>query len=79
LVDGSAPIRDVNRALDWDLPDDEAVTIAGLVIHEAQTIPSEGQVFRFHGVKFEITERERNQITRMRLTAEPQPEGKTGG
>jgi len=73
LVDGSTPIRDVNRALDWDLPDDEAVTIAGLVIHEAQTIPSEGQVFRFHGVKFEITERERNQITRMRLTAEPQP------
>jgi Mg2+/Co2+ transporter CorB len=76
LVDGSTPIRDVNRALDWDLPDDEAVTIAGLVIHEAQTIPNEGQVFRFHGVKFEITERERNQITGMRLTAEPQPVAK---
>lgn len=73
LVDGATPIRDVNRALDWELPDDEAVTIAGLVIHEAQTIPEAGQVFRFHEVQFEILERKRNQITRMRLKAEPKP------
>ena len=73
LVDGATPIRDVNRALDWELPDDEAVTIAGLVIHEAQTIPEQGQVFRFHGVQFEILERKRNQVTRMRLKAEPRP------
>ncbi|XBQ16570.1 MAG: HlyC/CorC family transporter [Oceanicaulis sp.] len=73
MVEGATPIRDVNRALDWELPDDEAVTIAGLVIHEAQTIPEAGQVFRFHGVQFEILERKRNQITRMRLKAEPRP------
>lgn len=71
LVDGATPIRDVNRALDWDLPNEEAVTIAGLVIHEAQTIPETGQVFRFHGVQFEILERKRNQITRLRLKADP--------
>ncbi|MFW5662065.1 MAG: HlyC/CorC family transporter [Oceanicaulis sp.] len=71
MVEGATPIRDVNRALDWELPDDEAVTIAGLVIHEDQTIPEAGQVFRFHGVQFEILERKRNQITRMRLKAEP--------
>ncbi|MEQ8433865.1 MAG: HlyC/CorC family transporter [Oceanicaulis sp.] len=75
MVEGATPIRDVNRALDWDLPDDEAVTIAGLVIHEAQTIPEAGQVFRFHGVQFEILDRKRNQITKMRLKAEPKPEG----
>ncbi|MGX6648577.1 HlyC/CorC family transporter [Maricaulaceae bacterium MS644] len=74
MVEGATPIRDVNRALDWDLPDDEAVTIAGLVIHEAQTIPEAGQVFRFHGVQFEILDRKRNQITQMRLKAEPRPE-----
>jgi Mg2+/Co2+ transporter CorB len=74
MVDGATPIRDVNRALDWDLPDDEAVTIAGLVIHEAQTIPEAGQIFRFHGVQFEILDRKRNQITKMRLKAEPKPE-----
>ncbi|PWE16887.1 hypothetical protein DDZ18_11520 [Marinicauda salina] len=75
IVDGGAGIRDVNRALDWDLPDDEAVTIAGLVIHEAQTIPEPGQVFSFHGVRFEILERRRNQITRMRLKPEAPLEG----
>ena len=73
LVDGVTPIRDVNRALEWDLPDDEAVTIAGLVIHEAQTIPNEKQVFRFHGVRFEILKRHRNQITRLRVAKEPDP------
>lgn len=66
-VDGTMSIRDINRALDWSLPDDEANTIAGLVIHEAQTIPTEGQVFSFHGFRFEVMERERNQIRRLRI------------
>jgi Mg2+/Co2+ transporter CorB len=71
IVDGVVPVRDLNRALDWDLPDEEAVTIAGLVIHEAQTIPELGQVFSFHGVRFEVTERRRNQITQMRVCPSP--------
>jgi Mg2+/Co2+ transporter CorB len=71
LVDGSVPIRDLNRALDWELPDEEAVTIAGLVIHEAQTIPERGQVFQFHGARFEVVERRRNQITRLRVSVSP--------
>lgn len=68
IVDGATGIREINRALDWSLPDDEAVTIAGIVIHEAQTIPEPGQRFRFHGVQFDILERRRNQITRLKLT-----------
>ncbi|MGY6532952.1 HlyC/CorC family transporter [Glycocaulis sp.] len=68
MVDGAVGIREINRALDWELPDEEAVTIAGLVIHEAQTIPEPGQRFRFHGVQFDILERRRNQITRVKLT-----------
>ena len=71
LVDGSVPIRDLNRALDWELPDEEAVTIAGLVIHEAQTIPERGQVFQFHSARFEVVERRRNQITRLRVSVSP--------
>ncbi|MCW5723425.1 MAG: HlyC/CorC family transporter [Maricaulaceae bacterium] len=71
IVSGDATIRDVNRALDWSLPDEEAVTIAGLVIHEAQTIPEPGQVFRFHGVRFEVLERRRNQITLLKIAASP--------
>ncbi|UOM33634.1 HlyC/CorC family transporter [Acuticoccus sp. I52.16.1] len=67
LVDGSVSIRDLNRALDWELPDDEATTAAGLVIHEAQMIPDVGQAFTFHGVRFEVAERERNRITLLKL------------
>jgi Mg2+/Co2+ transporter CorB len=67
VVDGSMTIRDVNRLLDWKLPDEVANTIAGLVIHEAQTIPTVGQVFRFHDHRFEILDRARHQITRLRV------------
>lgn len=68
LIDGSVPIRDLNRDLDWNLPDEDATTIAGLVIHEARTIPEVGQRFAFHGYKFEILRRQRNQITALRVT-----------
>ncbi|MEN8896644.1 MAG: HlyC/CorC family transporter [Yoonia sp.] len=66
-VDGAMTIRDLNRACDWNLPDDEANTIAGLVIHEAQSIPSTGQVFSFHGFRFEITSRAANRIVSLKI------------
>ena len=68
LVDGSAPIRDVNRLMEWDIPDEEATTIAGLVIHEAQTIPNPGQAFTFHGFRFEVLRRQKNRITALKVT-----------
>ncbi|MEO9827352.1 MAG: HlyC/CorC family transporter [Paracoccaceae bacterium] len=67
VVDGAMTIRDLNRATDWTLPDDEANTVAGLVIHEAQTIPIKGQVFSFHGFRFEILERSENRISRLKI------------
>jgi len=67
LVDGAVPIRDVNRALDWELPDDEATTIAGLVIHAAKMIPEEKQAFTFYGKRFVVIGREKNRITRLRI------------
>lgn len=69
-VDGAVPIRDLNRAMDWNLPDEEAVTIAGLVIHEAQAIPDPGQRFAFHGYRFQILRKHRNQILAIRITPE---------
>ncbi|WP_170769529.1 HlyC/CorC family transporter [Ruegeria lacuscaerulensis] len=67
LVEGAMTIRDVNRAMEWTLPDDEANTVAGLVIHEAQMIPIVGQVFSFHGFRFEVTAREGNRITELKI------------
>lgn len=68
IIDGVVTIRDLNREFEWDLPDDEAATIAGLVMNESRSIPSPGQVFTFHGFRFEIIRRHRNQIVQLRLT-----------
>ena len=71
VVDGSVTIRDLNRRFDWRLPDEEAATLAGLVMREARMIPDPGQVFSFYGFRFEILRRQRNQITAIRLTPPP--------
>ena len=68
IVEGSVTIRDLNRAMDWNLPDDEAATIAGLVIHEARAIPEPRQTFIFHGLRFEVLRRQRNRIAALRVT-----------
>ncbi|MEZ5996335.1 MAG: CNNM domain-containing protein [Hyphomonadaceae bacterium] len=78
-VDGAVPIRDLNRMMNWDLPDEEAVTIAGLVIHEAQAIPDPGQRFAFHGYRFQVLRRQRNQLTALRVEREMADEGLEGG
>ncbi|WP_369820211.1 HlyC/CorC family transporter [Thioclava sp. SK-1] len=67
IVDGSMTIRDLNRETDWNLPDDEANTIAGLIIHEAQTIPTQGQVFSFHHFRLEVLARTDNRLTRIKI------------
>jgi Mg2+/Co2+ transporter CorB len=70
-VDGAVTIRDLNRVMDWNLPDQEATTIAGLVIHEARSIPEVGQSFTFHGFRFRVLRRERNRITALRIQPLP--------
>ncbi len=67
LVNGDVSVRDLNRAMEWDLPDEEAVTLAGLVIHESQTIPQIGQAFSYYGYRFEVVGRKRNQITCLKI------------
>jgi Mg2+/Co2+ transporter CorB len=69
-------LRDLNRLMDWDLPDEEATTVAGLVLHEAQTIPDAGQAFTFHDFRFEVLRRQRNRLTSIRVIP---PEGTRRG
>ncbi|SCA57934.1 conserved membrane hypothetical protein [Candidatus Terasakiella magnetica] len=68
FVDGIVTIRDLNREFEWRLPDEEAATIAGLLLHEARRIPDVGQIFHFFGFRFEVRERKRNQITSIRIS-----------
>ena len=70
-ADGAVPIRDLNRVMGWNLPDQEATTVAGLVIHEARSIPEVGQSFTFHGFRFRVLRRERNRITALRIQPLP--------
>ena len=67
-VDGGVTVRDLNRVMDWNIPDDEATTIAGVVIHEARSIPEPGQSFTFHGYRFQVLRKNRNRITSLRVT-----------
>jgi Mg2+/Co2+ transporter CorB len=66
-VDGGVPVRDLNRVMDWNIPDDEATTIAGVVIHEARSIPEPGQSFTFYGFRFQVLRKSRNRITSLRV------------
>ncbi|MBU1175064.1 MAG: HlyC/CorC family transporter [Alphaproteobacteria bacterium] len=67
-IDGDVPVRDVNRLLNWNLPDEEATTIAGLVIHAAQSIPNQGQQFTFYGFRFRVLKKQRNRLTQIQVT-----------
>ncbi len=66
-IDGTMPIRDLNREMNWKLPADGANTVAGLIISEAQMIPAKGQAFNFYGFRFEILKKKRNQITKLKV------------
>jgi len=68
MVNGNVTIRDLNREYDLGLPDEEAATIAGLVIYIAEIIPFVGQTFSYHGIKFEVRGRRKNQITKIKIT-----------
>jgi Mg2+/Co2+ transporter CorB len=78
-VDGAVPIRDLNRVMDWNLPDEEATTIAGLVIHEARSIPEPGQSFTFYGFRFRVLRRTRNRITALRIEPLTRKDAKAAG
>ena len=67
LVDGGVTIRDLNRILNWSLPDEKAATIAGLILMESRAIPSEGQEFRFHNTRFTILKRDGVRLTKIKL------------
>ncbi len=67
ICQGTLPVRDLNRAYGWNLPEDVATTIAGLVLHEARRIPEVGQVYAFYGFRFEILKREGTRIAELRI------------
>lgn len=62
-VDGNATIRDINRHFKWELPDDNASTLAGYIMYETERIPNVGQTFVIDGFTFTVVGKERNHLT----------------
>lgn len=73
VVRGSMTVRDLNRHCDWSLPDEDAATIGGLLVHEARIFPSKGQVFSFHGYVFEVTRCRPTRVLQLKITPPTQP------
>ena len=65
---GNVTIRDMNREFGWNLPDNNASTLAGLIFHEIKTIPEPGKIFSFYGFRFEIINVKKNHIELVKVT-----------
>lgn len=78
LVDGDAEVKRVNRALGLSLPEEEAVTIAGLILETLGDIPEPGTKLRFGTVELTVEEATEREIQLVRVTIQPEPE-KTAG
>ena len=74
VIDGVVTLRDLNRQFGWELPDESAATLAGLILHETREIPEVGQSFMINGFRMDILRRLRHQITLVRLTPPFPPE-----
>jgi len=68
-INGGTEIRDINRIYNWNLPEEEANTLSGLIIHESRSFPSEGQVFNYYGFIFEILEVKDNLIHKIKVSS----------
>jgi Mg2+/Co2+ transporter CorB len=79
IVPGQVAIRDLNRDFGWQLPDEEAVTVAGLVLHEARRIPEVGETFVINGFRCTVLRRQRHQITAIRVLPPPEASAAAGG
>ena len=67
IIDGSTSIRDVNKALGWELSTDDARTINGLITEEMEAIPQAGVCWKINNYRFEILQVRDNRIKSVRM------------
>lgn len=68
IIDGQVTIRDLNRKFGWSLCDENAVTLAGYLMDLTRSIPRQGQKFVFDNFEFEILNRNKNQLSLIKVT-----------
>ncbi len=74
ILDGEVPVRLLNREFEWDLPDEYATTIAGLVIHHSKKIPNQGDIFDLHNFTIQIISKNRHKITQLKVIVNHEPQ-----
>ena len=74
LVDGDTEIRRLNRTLGLSLPEEEAVTVAGLILETLGDIPEPGTKLRFGSVEITVEEATEREIQTVRVTILPEEE-----
>lgn len=67
IADGSAQIRALNKALNWDLSADGPKTLNGIVLEHFENFPPQGAVFQFNGHPMTVLEVEENFVQRVRI------------
>ena len=67
-IRGDVNIRDINRELDIKIPEENSSTIAGYIIHQTESFPDVGQIFSYENIEYEIINKNKNQITQIKLT-----------
>jgi Mg2+/Co2+ transporter CorB len=72
IVNASATIRALNRALGWQLPTDGPKTVNGLLVERLEAIPEPGTMLKVDGYAFEVLQTGDNTIktVRVRVAAE---------
>lgn len=67
LIDGNTHIRDINRALDWELPVDGPKTLNGLIIEHMEIIPQTGTSLMVDNYTIEIMKSTNNAVQTARV------------
>jgi len=67
IVEGNYKIRDLNKQLEWDLPEDESKTINGMIVDYLEYIPSTNLCMEINGYQLEILNIVENSIDKVRL------------
>ena len=62
IIDGKISVRDINRELNWKLPENQGNTIAGLVIEVSEKIPEEGETIAIGNLHIKVLKKSHQQI-----------------
>ena len=68
IAEGSTIIRELNKKLEWDLPEEGAKTLNGLIIDHLNQIPTNNVCIELHDYKLETNKIESNKVKEVKIS-----------